>query len=680
MKGKWKWILALGLAFALTFSNLGSALAQPNNTMVQVLIGFTQSPTAAKEGAIKESGGIIKHRYHHIPVIVGQVPEKALPLLQDLRWVDYVELDGQVKAIAQNLPWGVDRIDADVVHPYNQGNGVDVAIIDTGIDLDHEDLNVAGDVTFVSRTVSGDDDNGHGTHCAGTVAALNNDIGVIGVAPQVELYAVKVLDRSGRGWLSDVIKGIEWAVEHNIDVINMSLGSSRHSYSLEQACKKAYEAGVLLVAATGNSGQRWSTSDSVIYPAKYESVIAVGATDTSDRRASWSSTGPAVELAAPGVNIYSTYYNNSYTRMSGTSMASPHVAGVAALIIASGITDDNGNGKISDEVRLRLQQTADDLGNPGRDREYGYGLVDADEAAPPGDNPPAVAITSPADGATVSGTITIEASASDDKGISKVDFYIDGTLLASDNTSPYACSWETTTKVDGSHNVTATARDTIGQSASDTIRITVDNTAPAQVSGLTVTTVSSSRLDLRWEANTELDLDHYNVYRSTTSGGPYDLVASPVSNSYSDTGLEASTSYYYIVSAIDVVGNEGTSSLEASGTTSEAIANAMHIDSIDMTLVQLYWGWRTYASAKVTIFDSSGNPVAGARVSGHWERATSDRDSGITDDSGKVTFYSNSLPRPPSGTTFTFVVDYVVKDAWLYDADANNESNDSVSV
>jgi len=299
------------------------------------------------------------------------------------------------------------------------------------------------------------------------------------------------------------------------------------------------------------------------------------------------------------------------------------------------------------------------------------------------DNPPTVAITNPTNGDTVSGAaVTITADASDDDDVTQVEFFYDTSSIGVDSNGAdgWSIDWNTTTVANGLHNIKATATDSIAQTTSHTIGVTVDNTAPDQVSGLIVTTVSSSQLDLDWDANSEPDLDHYNVYRSITDGGSYSLVDSSGTNSYSDTGLEASTTYYYKVSAVDAIGNEGAQSLQASGTTSEAAADTMHIDSIDMNLYQLYGGRRTYATATVTIVDASDNPVAGATVSGHWEGATSDSDSGTTDVYGQVTPRSNYRRRPPSGTAYTFVVDNVAMNGWTYDAGANIETSDSVSV
>jgi len=369
-----------------------SAPAFARQDRVRLLIGFHQHRSFVQEQAVVKDlgrwGGMLGKRFHLVPIITAHVPRRAIAALQQMPGVAFVEEDGLVYAIEETLPWGVDRIDAEVVHANNKGSGVKIGIIDSGIDLDHPDLQVYGDVTFVSGTSSGDDDYGHGTHVAGTAAALDNDTGVIGVAPQAELYAVKVLNYSGSGYWSDVIEGIQWAVDNGMQVINMSLGASSSSYGLEDACDAAEAAGVVVVAAAGNSGNSWGFGDRVLYPARYGSVIAVAATDSTDARAYFSSTGPDVELAAPGYSVYSTSPGGTYSVKNGTSMASPHVAGLAALVIKSGISDDNGNGRVNDEVRTQLQQTAIDLGDPGRDTWFGYGLVYAPAAAPQTNQPP----------------------------------------------------------------------------------------------------------------------------------------------------------------------------------------------------------------------------------------------------------------------------------------------------
>jgi subtilisin family serine protease len=221
------------------------------------------------------------------------------------------------------------------------------------------------------------DDNGHGTHVAGIVAALDNGDGVVGVAPEAKLYALKVLNENGEGYVSDVIFAIQWASDPDgdgsandrLDIINMSLGADRGNIFLKWACNLAYLDGLLLVAAAGND-----YGGAVDYPAAYDSVVAVSATNSADELASFSSTGKQIELAAPGVDINSTLPGNAYSgeTWSGTSMASPHVAGTAALVWVA-------NGCSNDAVRTQLQSTAENIGLSTR--EQGYGLVDAAEAA-----------------------------------------------------------------------------------------------------------------------------------------------------------------------------------------------------------------------------------------------------------------------------------------------------------
>lgn len=287
------------------------------------------------------------------------------------------------------LPWGVNRIDAELTWPTTAGSGVTVAVVDTGIDTGHPDLvgNIVGGFSAVDYTTSYKDDHGHGTHVAGTVAATDNLFGVIGVAPTASLLGVKVLDSSGSGWVSDIIDGVDWAVANGADVINMSLGGPDPVTAFQDAIARANDAGVVVVAAAGNSGPALNT---VGYPAAYDGVIAVSAVDSYDRIASFSSRGPQVDLAAPGVTIRSTYWNlrrgSVYVDLSGTSMASPHVAGAAALLLSRpvGAWDADSDG-IWDptEVEDRLEATATDLGVAGADALYGAGLVNAMAAITP---------------------------------------------------------------------------------------------------------------------------------------------------------------------------------------------------------------------------------------------------------------------------------------------------------
>lgn len=279
---------------------------------------------------------------------------------------------------AEVLPWGIDRIDADLIWGITTGDPIKIAIVDTGIDVKHPDLidNLKGGVSTVGYTISYNDDNGHGTHVAGITAAIDNEIGVIGVGPKIDLYAVKVLDRRGSGYLSDVIEGLDWAIQNGMQIVNMSLGTTSNVQSFYDAVKRVNQTGIVQIAAAGNSG------GAVIYPAAYPEVIAVSATDSNDNIASWSSRGPEIDLAAPGVSIYSTYKGQTYKTLSGTSMAAPHVTGTAALILSIPAKCDlDLDEKCSPaEVQQRLELTAKDLGAVGKDTLYGSGLVNAEKA------------------------------------------------------------------------------------------------------------------------------------------------------------------------------------------------------------------------------------------------------------------------------------------------------------
>jgi len=276
--------------------------------------------------------------------------------------------------------WGLNNAqDHDIDAPeawdiHTGGSSVTIAVIDTGVDLDHSDLQakiVAGK-DYVNNDSLADDDNGHGTHVAGIAAASgNNGIGIAGVSWGAKVMPLKVLNSAGSGTTADLAEAIVYAADNGAKVINMSLGASCGSGwpDVEEAINYALGKGVLLVAASGNN---YSTP--VLCPGAINGVVAVGATDSNDARPSYSTYGAALDVAAPGSGIYSTYYGGGYTTMSGTSMASPHVAGLAALLrsYAPGMT--------SSEVEALIKQTTDDLGSAGWDQYYGYGRINARRA------------------------------------------------------------------------------------------------------------------------------------------------------------------------------------------------------------------------------------------------------------------------------------------------------------
>lgn len=269
------------------------------------------------------------------------------------------------------LDWGLQKINAEVAWRYSKGNGVKVAILDTGCDHKHLDLaeNIKGIRNFTNSSYGAVDLVGHGTHVAGIVAAVDNDEGMIGVAPEAELYIAKVLNDDGSGVFKSVIAGIDWAILMGVDIINMSLGAPQEPpQDLHNAILRAREAGITVFSATGNE------NGEVCWPAQYKEVIAVSAIDKYDNRAQFSNFGLKNEIIAPGVDILSTYPNNKYARLSGTSMATPIIAGAAALFIAY-YKDQHGERPSRKDVYEALAAATEDLGVPGRDPHYGIGRI-----------------------------------------------------------------------------------------------------------------------------------------------------------------------------------------------------------------------------------------------------------------------------------------------------------------
>jgi major intracellular serine protease len=238
------------------------------------------------------------------------------------------------------VPKGVDMIQAPKVWEKTKGKGVTIAILDTGCDMTHPDLKerVIGGRNF-TRDDKGikevyRDYNGHGTHVAGTMAATINQKGVVGVAPEANLLIVKVLDRNGSGQYEWIINGIYYAIEQKVDIISMSLGGPEDVPELHEAIQKAVENNILVVCAAGNEGDGQDSTDEFGYPGSYNEVISVGAINLERQISDFTNSNNEVDLVAPGENILSTYLKGKYAKLSGTSMATPHVSGALALLKA----------------------------------------------------------------------------------------------------------------------------------------------------------------------------------------------------------------------------------------------------------------------------------------------------------------------------------------------------------
>jgi hypothetical protein len=492
-------------------------------------------------GLAAEHGGRAEHVYSH--VFQGFSFRGSAQAADSLRHnpnVERVDADGTLSATEEIAPNGVVRIDGWTAHEAGYtgrttgGTKVRAAILDTGIQSNHPDLAANVNTAEGKNCISGgapEDDHSHGTHVAGTVAAAFNGTGVVGVATDASLVAVKVLDAAGNGTDSQIICGIDWVVglaaDHVPTVMNFSLGDPGRagetlcsSSPLHQAICSAVNAGVTVVAAAGNS----AVDATEFVPASFPEVIAVSAHSDldhiknnyagcdfdleagyvcDDTMAEFSNWGTVVDVMAPGVRVYSTVNNGGWDLKSGTSMAAPHVTGVVALVRAA-------NPSLSPAaVRDLIERTGEcpDGATSNAPTCAGHGqwtvsglfgthpdpdgvpepLVNALAAAQAAGTPgpvdttgPATAITAPAvDGTTVSGTTTVSASATDASGVTKVEFLLDGVARFTDTSAGYAWPWDTTTASNGTHTLQSRATDTAGNVSTSAGRtVNVQNGSP----------------------------------------------------------------------------------------------------------------------------------------------------------------------------------------------------------
>ncbi|MGC9021104.1 MAG: S8 family peptidase [Candidatus Methanodesulfokora sp.] len=392
----WSYVLICLLLMTVLFSQ--------SEGKKRVVVGFEDESSLAD---LLKIPGVEKLKIiHEIKAAVLAVPEEAIDKIRGMKGIRYVEMDHIARALEfseyQDVLWNVKMINAskvwDSYYPVvgwsSLGNGVKVAVLDTGIDYTHPEL--IGKVAWCAYTVGTKtytgtklsncaDRNGHGTHVSGIIASTINNVGNAGVAPNVTLYAVKVLNNAGYGTYSDIAEGIILAVKgpdgtvgtaDDAKILSMSLGGSSDSSVLHDAVIWAYNNNAIIVAAAGNEGDGDPTTDNVAYPARYSEVIAVAAVDSNYNVPSWSSDGPEVDVAAPGVNIYSTYKNSGYATLSGTSMATPHVSATIALIQAMRMA--YGKQPLTfNQAYEAITKTAVDVGSPGFDVFSGYGLIDA---------------------------------------------------------------------------------------------------------------------------------------------------------------------------------------------------------------------------------------------------------------------------------------------------------------
>ena len=333
------WAMALATLLAS-----GVAMTQPSGDngagrYVVVLNESVQDPGKAAGEISRRNNAEVGFVYRAaLKGFSATIPESRLAEVRGDDRVAYVERDGTMTAVAQTLPWGIDRIEADASSTRaGDGSGavpnVNAYVIDSGIDAGHADLNVVNHVNFASGKNA--DCNGHGTHVAGTVAAEDDTSDVVGVSPGAPLTGVKVLGCNGSGSYSGVIKGIDWVTANakKPAVANMSLGGGV-SQAVDDAVKRSADSGVFYALAAGNDGEN-ACNSSPARAGTHNGVTTTAATDRSDAETSWSNYGSCVDVWAPGASIISTRKGGGTTTMSGTSMASPHVAGTGALYLST---------------------------------------------------------------------------------------------------------------------------------------------------------------------------------------------------------------------------------------------------------------------------------------------------------------------------------------------------------
>ncbi len=462
---------------------LRSPNAVPGQYIVVLRSGLKElarrGPAAIAQEMAASHGGQVLHTYSHaVKGFSVRMPEARVQrLLQDPR-VQLIEEDAYVQATASQsgATWGIDRTDQrnlplNSTYTYNaDGSGVHAYIVDTGVNLTHNEFTgrVGNGYDAVTSGGSASDCNGHGTHVAGTVGGTT-----YGLAKNVTIHPVRVLDCNGSGTTAGVIAGVDWVSQNHVKpaVANMSLGGGA-STTLDNAVNNAVAAGVVFAVAAGNDN-----SNACNYsPARAASALTVGSTTSSDARSSFSNYGTCLDIFAPGSSITSAWYtsNTATNTISGTSMASPHVAGVAALYLQCNPSATPAQV----ETALEGNATSGVLssvgtGSPNLLLYSGFitcGGGGGDTTAP------TTSISSPSSGSTVSGTTTISASASDNVGVTKVEFYAGSSLIGTDTSAPYSLSWNTTSVANGGYSLTTKAYDAAGNVGSSTsVSVTVNN-------------------------------------------------------------------------------------------------------------------------------------------------------------------------------------------------------------
>jgi len=686
-----------------------AATAAPVDARVKVIVTYDGHPGRADERAIERLAGKVKHRYHIVDAIAAEVPSGKLKQLAGQPGVADVELDGKLTSfdhvaatgdLEYENAWGVEHIGSRAVHQAGiDGSGIKVAVIDTGIDYIHDDPDdvpyvvdpefngiYAGGYDFFNGDADPFDDNGHGTHVSGILAADHNGYLVTGVAPGVDLFALKILNANGEGEYSGLIAALQWVVDYNtanavdIRVVNMSLGGHDVSAALQAAVEATAASGVLLAAASGNVNpfvwQELLYGCPVAYPAAYPQVLSTTFTNGNDALTGYSCTGPEVDVAAPGDEIASTVpvgtcmfcSDTGYSYQSGTSMASPHLAGTLALLLDAGLADAGSPGLL-DDARAAICSTADvgfgvtstpiPTTDPRYPTYFGCGVIDADGAvlglvppAPPPPNTPPVAVD---DAATVvedvGGSIAVLANDTDADG--------DALSVISAGTPAHG-----TTALNG--NGTLTYMPAANYSGSDAFDYVVGDGAGGTDTGsvtLTVTSVNDPPV-----ANDDVASTPYQtavavpVLANDTDvdGGTLGVVSVGAATNGTVTigpggsvtytpaaGYSGPDAFRYTVG--DGAGGTATASVSVTVGAAPPPPSPFHVGDLDRSATKS--GSRWTARVTIGVHTSNHGALAGALVSGGW--SSGGTATCTTGTNGRCSLSRTKLPGTTTSVTFT---------------------------
>lgn len=801
--------LVLALATILSLVVVAPGLTAAPDSKVRVWVEYQPGSKPLVDRLLARAGAEFHYTFDDLNSFVVTISADQLARLKGDRNVVMVEEDAKRYLDSQTVPYGIDMVQARDVWDANRDGTIDagaptganrlVCVIDSGLYTGHEDIqgiNVVGGYPSNWNT----DSCGHGTHVVGTIAAVNNQVGVVGVTPgTVSLYIVKVFgDNCAWTYASTLADAANRCSSAGAKVISMSLGGSVPNLQENRTFQNLDAAGILSIAAAGNTGANENH-----YPASYASVMGVAAVDQNKQWATFSTYNSDVEIAAPGVGVLSTVpyldvstltvdgvaydgnhveyaargsasgalvdgglcgsagswagkvvlcqrgtydfytkvmsvqngggvaavlYNNvsgnfsgtlgdgnsstipaislsledgqylvanklgltgtvnssitwnvsAYEYYDGTSMATPHVSAAAALVWSWNTSLTNT------QIRSALKNSAEDLGTAGRDNYYGYGLVQAYAAwvylgGGTPDTPPVVSVTAPAEGATVSSTVDVSATATDDKGVTQVQFYVDTALIGTDTNGSdgWTASWNTTSAANGTHVVKAVATDTIGQTGQDTNNVTVNNpvvdtpptvtvTAPAE--GATVSgtvTVTATATDDKGVTQVAFFVDGNSIGTDTNSSDGWSVAWL--------TTAVADGSHVVKAVATDTIGQTGEDSNTVTVNNSTPTLT-MHVGDLTGTASgSLRWT----ATVTITVHNASHQPLAGVTVTGNWSNGATGTSTCTTNSAGQCTVTKSNIQRKTTSVTFT--VTNLTLTGWVYDSGANEKTSVTVT-